>query len=138
MMMDKVKAGEGLSGVESRRFTKEGNIVDVSLSTAIYRDPEGNPVGSVVNFQDITEEKRLRQESEYRLQQVIQADKLASLGEMVAGVAHEINNPNSFITYNLPLLEETWQIFEPILSDYAAAHQNGKEMVSALPSCVRT
>ncbi|MFO7497293.1 MAG: PAS domain S-box protein [Desulfobacterales bacterium] len=70
-------------------------------------------------WRDVTEEKRLRKEADYRLQQVIQAEKLASLGEVVSGVAHEINNPNSFISYNVPLLEETWQILEPILSQHA-------------------
>ena len=59
---------------------------------------------------------------EYRLQQVIQADKLASLGEMVAGVAHEINNPNSFITYNMPLLEETWLFLKPIITGFSKTH----------------
>ena len=71
-------------------------------------------------WQDITEEKRLRQESEYRLQQVIHADKLASLGELVAGVAHEINNPNSFITNNIPLLEETWSLLDPLLKEHSS------------------
>ncbi len=78
------------------------------------------------SWQDITQEKQIQIESEYRLQQVIQADKLASLGEVVAGVAHEINNPNSFITYNLPLLEETWFLLKPILVEYAAAHPKWK------------
>ncbi|MCK5322660.1 MAG: PAS domain S-box protein [Desulfobulbaceae bacterium] len=84
--------------------------------------PDGTISHIVGTWQDITEAKKLRQESEYRLQQIIQADKLASLGEVVAGVAHEINNPNSFICYNIPLMEETWQIFKPILNDYAATH----------------
>jgi signal transduction histidine kinase len=70
-------------------------------------------------WRDITEEKRLRKEADYRLQQMIQTDKMASLGEVVSGVAHEINNPNSFITYNVPLLEETWQIFAPILMSHS-------------------
>lgn len=70
-------------------------------------------------WRDITEEKRLRKEADYRLQQMIQTDKMASLGEVVSGVAHEINNPNSFITYNVPLLEETWQILAPILTNYS-------------------
>ena len=73
-------------------------------------------------WRDITEEKRLHKSAEYRLQQVIHADKLASLGEVVAGVAHEINNPNSFITCNAPLLEETWQIIQPVLIDYSEQH----------------
>jgi PAS domain S-box-containing protein len=70
-------------------------------------------------WRDVTEEKRLRKEADYRLQQVIQAEKLASLGEVVSGVAHEINNPNSFISTNAPLLDETWQILEPILMAHA-------------------
>ena len=74
------------------------------------------------SWQDITQEKHLLMESEYRLQQVIQADKLASLGEVVAGVAHEINNPNSFIIYNLPLLEETWLFLKPIITEFSKSH----------------
>ena len=73
-------------------------------------------------WQDVTEEKRILQESNTRLQQVIQAHKLASLGEIVAGVVHEINNPNSFIAYNIPLLEEIWKLCEPVVADYAAAN----------------
>ena len=88
----------------------------------LVRAPDGSPSHIAGTWRDITEEKRLRKEAEYRLQQVIQRDKLASLGVVVAGVAHEINNPNSFITYNVPLLEETWRIFLPILAAYAAEH----------------
>jgi PAS domain S-box-containing protein len=86
----------------------------------LVRGASGTPSHIAGTWRDITEEKRLRKEAEYRLQQVIQRDKLASLGVVVAGVAHEINNPNSFITYNVPLLDETWRIFLPILSAFAA------------------
>ena len=85
----------------------------------LVRAANGIPSHIAGTWRDITEEKRLRKEAEYRLQQVIQRDKLASLGVVVAGVAHEINNPNSFITYNLPMLEETWRIFLPILARFA-------------------
>ena len=83
--------------------------------------------GMVGALQDITADKKLRQEAEYRLQQVVQADKLASLGEVVAGVAHEINNPNSFISYNVPLLDETWRIFEPMVEEYARTHPDWRQ-----------
>jgi len=76
--------------------------------------------GSVTGvWQDVTEDQILREEAEYRRRQVIQADKLASLGEVVAGVAHEINNPNAFISYNIPLLEETWGVFRPMVQEYS-------------------
>ena len=78
------------------------------------------PIGStsyiVGAWQDVTEDKRIRQEGELRLQQMIQTHKLTALGEVVAGVAHEINNPVSFIAYNVPILEEIWNTVETILS----------------------
>jgi len=67
-------------------------------------------------------EQKRRRDAEYRLKQSIQADRLAALGEVVAGVAHEINNPNSFITYNVPMLKEIWDSLEPVIRDHAAQH----------------
>ena len=73
-------------------------------------------------WQDITEDKRIRQEGELRLQQMIQSHKLKALGEVVAVVAHEINNPVSFIANNIPLLEEMWTAVEPILASDGASN----------------
>ncbi len=85
---------------------------------------------------DITEQKRLQRESDQRLQQIIQADKLASLGEVVAGVAHEINNPNSFISYNLPMLEEIWQVLEQrVDKDGFASPETAKKEISVNELC---
>ena len=73
-------------------------------------------------WQDITEDKRIRQEGDLRLQQMIQSHKLKALGEVVTGVAHEINNPVSFIANNITLLEEMWTAVEPILASDGASH----------------
>ncbi|MGA2780736.1 MAG: PAS domain S-box protein [Smithella sp.] len=73
-------------------------------------------------WQDITEDKRIRQEGELRLQQMIQSHKLKALGEVVTGVAHEINNPVSFIANNITLLEEMWTAVEPILASDGASN----------------
>jgi PAS domain S-box-containing protein len=108
--------------LEYRFRIADGSFKWFGDTRRIVHLPDGSVSHVVGTWQDISEEKELRQESEYRRRQLIQADKLASLGEVVAGVAHEINNPNSFITYNVPLLKETWEIFEPIIADYAAAH----------------
>lgn len=71
---------------------------------------------------DVSSEMNARKESESRLQQVVQADKLAAIGEVVAGVAHEINNPLSFITYNTPIMKQIWNIFFPALKQYDSEH----------------
>ena len=54
-------------------------------------------------------------ELEDRQQQLIQADKLASLGILTSGVAHEINTPNGIILMNLPVLMEAWEDASVIL-----------------------
>jgi polar amino acid transport system substrate-binding protein len=51
-------------------------------------------------------------------QQLIQADKMASLGILVSGVAHEINNPTGLLLLNLPLLNDAWRDSQSILEKH--------------------
>jgi two-component system NtrC family sensor kinase len=67
----------------------------------------------------VTERTR---ELEERQQQLVQADKLASLGILTSGVAHEINTPTGIILMNLPVLQEAWRDARTILDDYCATH----------------
>ncbi len=86
MMINKVTvSGESFSGIETRRYTKEGNILDISISGSCYRDHEGNVAASVINLRDITEQKRLED-------QLQKARKMEAMGLMAGGVAHDLNN----------------------------------------------
>ena len=112
--------------IEYRVQQQEGDVRWVRERGFPIAEEAGRIDRIAIIIADITEEKKLRKEAEIRLQQIVQADRLAALGEVVAGVAHEINNPNSFITYNIPLLEETWKIFKPIIGAHAAANVGRK------------
>ncbi|MGB3650226.1 MAG: PAS domain S-box protein, partial [Rivularia sp. (in: cyanobacteria)] len=83
----------------------------------------GDNYGKIFYFRDITDRKqaeaKLRQQTQelentlLQLQrtqvQLIQSEKMSSLGQLVAGIAHEINNPVNFITANLIYTEEYFQ-----------------------------
>ncbi len=74
-----------------------------------------NPLGMVSYLKDITDRKRREVEARRRQDQLAQAEKLVSLGTMVSGVAHEINNPNSFVMTNSATLARVWEGALPIL-----------------------
>jgi PAS domain S-box-containing protein len=85
---------------------------------------------SVCVIRDITERVESERQAKEKKQQLIQADKMVSLGILVSGMAHEINNPNSFMTLNLPLVEEIWNDITPVLEDYY--HENGEFLAGGL------
>ena len=68
-----------------------------------------------VTVRDFTEQKEARQLADIQRQQILQTDKLATLGIMVSGVAHEINNPNNYILLNGKIIDRLWQDVQPWL-----------------------
>jgi len=64
---------------------------------------------------EVVERKRALDELKRHQDKLIQADKMASLGILVAGVAHEINNPNGLILLNMPILREVYRDAEDLL-----------------------
>lgn len=83
------------------------------------------------SIRDIT--RRIRMEEEARITQsrLIHTNKMTSLGVLVSGIAHEINNPNTFIQGNATLIESFWRDALPILDHHRAA--NGDFDLGGLP-----
>jgi two-component system NtrC family sensor kinase len=63
-------------------------------------DAEGKPAGVIISVRDVTKEKKLEQ-------QIIQSERLAAMGQMIGGFAHELNNPLTSILGMSELLQET-------------------------------
>ncbi len=79
---------------------KDGAEIVISRTSFALNDVHGNARGMTVIFRDRTELMNLRQ-------QLLQSEKLAVMGQLAAGVAHEVNNPiNGIITYIHLLLKK--------------------------------
>jgi len=85
--------------------TKSGEEIPVTLSASIIRS-EGKEIGSVGVFTDMREILKMRKDLEDVHFQLVQSDKIASVGRMAAGVAHEINNPLAGVLIYAELLKE--------------------------------
>ena len=74
--------------------------------------------------QEIKDRQRAEEEAKLRQEQLFQAAKMASLGTLVSGIAHEINNPMSCVTLNAPILQKAWRGVTPILDKYSHEDQD--------------
>lgn len=100
--------------------------IELSLSEARIK----NRWNSIWIIRDITERRRAEDEARLQQQQLVQADKMISLGVLISGVAHEINNPNSIAMLNTSMLFRAWESAKPILDEYY--QENGDFLVAGL------
>jgi signal transduction histidine kinase/CheY-like chemotaxis protein len=104
----------GYSGSYERKGLIDPNRLE-QVIVDVVKDEHGVPEASIVRIHDITQAKMMDR-------QLIQSEKLASLGMLVAGIAHEINNPNNFIFFNTPILRSYLKFLLPIVDEYVSAH----------------
>ncbi len=103
---------------ENLTFERQGVVDEERLERiTIFPVNEADDAagGAIIRICDITEEKRFEQ-------QLIQSEKMASLGILVSSIGHEINNPNNFITFNIPILREYLEALTRISDQYADKH----------------
>ena len=86
IILAKIRAGQRIDHFETTRLTKQGELLDVSLSISPVRDDSGQIIGAAKILRDISARKRLEES-------LLQAEKIAATGRMAATIAHEINNP---------------------------------------------
>lgn len=89
------------------------------LQTYPIVDKQGKVENVLELFNDMTKEKQIES-------QLLQTDKLTSLGKLVSGIAHEINNPNTFIRGNINIIKESFNDIMPILNKEYNNNENLK------------
>jgi PAS domain S-box-containing protein len=102
---------EHISERECTIHSDSGTEVPVAISTTILNDKQGNPIGLVLIARDLREVTDLRN-------QLVISDRLAAVGQLAAGIAHEINNPVAFVRSNLGAL---YQLIDAVGSKVPAA-----------------
>ncbi len=99
-------------------FERNGFMKPERLERVIIypvRKKSGSNGSFIIRISDITESKMLER-------RLIQNEKMASLGVLISGIAHEINNPNNYISVNIPILRDYLNVVMPILDKYAQKH----------------
>jgi PAS domain S-box-containing protein len=79
-----------------------GGQIPVSISASALGDRQGFPIGTVLVIRDLREVADLRS-------RLVMSGRLAAVGELAAGIAHEINNPLAFVRTNLSQLQGHWK-----------------------------
>ena len=87
-----------------------GHPIPVSISTTIQTDKLGLPEGVVLVARDLREVVALRNH-------LLTSGRLAAVGELAAGIAHELNNPITYVRTNLSVLREHWSAVRKALAE---------------------
>ncbi|MBD2303756.1 PAS domain S-box protein [Nostoc sp. FACHB-87] len=125
---------KGIWSGESKLLSRSGEEVPISQVMIAHKNEQGEIEFLSTIARDIRDrlqiEAQLRQQAEDLAQtlkelqrtqaQMVQAEKMSSLGQLVAGVAHEINNPVNFIHGNLTHLEEHTEDLLQVINLYQA------------------
>ncbi|MDZ7665344.1 MAG: ATP-binding protein [Desulfotignum sp.] len=95
----------------------DGKEVEVEMSAAIIYDEHGNESATMAIYNDLKDKSNVEKELKQAQKQLARSEKMASLGQLAAGVAHEINNPLTGVLFYASLLLERNDLDEDARED---------------------
>jgi len=113
---------------EIASITRKLTVISLLILLAIVL------LSSYIIWHGISAESKKQQaenEAELRREQLFQASKMASVGTLASGVAHEINNPITSVMLNTPVVQKTWNAARPILD--AHHEETGNFTIDSMP-----
>jgi PAS domain S-box-containing protein len=103
----------------SKRILRRADGGELTILKSVNEIEFDNEPMLLECFIDITEQERVEQKLKQAQSHLVQSEKLASIGQLAAGVAHEINNPTGFIMSNLGTLKEYLETYRELVQRYA-------------------
>ena len=103
------------STITATKNTKDGREIHFRITAAPLKNADDNVIGIVEDFHDITPLINAQKETELAQSRLHQAAKLESVGQLAAGIAHEINTPVQFIGTNIEFFKESFEDMAKVL-----------------------
>ncbi|MBW2289497.1 MAG: PAS domain S-box protein [Deltaproteobacteria bacterium] len=116
---------------ERRLVRSDGEEVIVLVDETRLFDEDGDCLGKVIVVRDLREVASLRN-------RLVTSGRLAAVGQLAAGIAHEINNPIAYVQSNINMLEEHWETVKTEFAkneheaEVATIFAGGREMIEEL------
>jgi len=115
----KIKEGADHFDIESIHLKKDGSPVYLSFNAVVERDDQGNVLGTTGSAKDITARVLTEEQTRLHQEQLAHVSRVATMGEMATGIAHELNQPlaaiAAYIDGSLRRLISDGQTSKPIL-----------------------
>ncbi|MCD6319189.1 MAG: response regulator [Candidatus Desulfofervidaceae bacterium] len=123
--INRIKAGEKYVGKEGPYVMATGEKVWLYKTAAPFKNEKGELIGVIQTFHDITPRKQVEEELKATVAKlkeaqsfIIQQGKLMAIGQLAAGIAHEMNNPLGFVASNFRTLKDYVTDLTKLLTAY--------------------